>query len=144
MDFEYGKITIANLPKPTSHNMNDILQWFGTSLGLFSIRDKDKTRFRIFIELMKEVKNEVGPSSDELASRIGLSRATIVHHLQELDRNGLIVERKKRYYLRARTLKYLIDELEKDTLRTFDQIREVAGDLDKRLGMLDQVGYRPY
>ena len=47
------RITIINVRKPALRTINDELQWLGSSLGLFNLRDKDKSCFRIFIELLK-------------------------------------------------------------------------------------------
>ena len=49
------KITIIRIRKPAQSNINKELQWLGSSLGLFGLRDKDKSCFRIFIELIKSI-----------------------------------------------------------------------------------------
>ena len=44
---------ILKITKPGDSDINKTLEWFGNSLGLFNLRDKDKSCFRIFIELLK-------------------------------------------------------------------------------------------
>ena len=50
------RITIIRMRRPETPSLNEELQWFGSSLGLFNLRDKDKSCFRIFIELLKATK----------------------------------------------------------------------------------------
>lgn len=131
---EQRRITIIKIRRPVRSNINEQLQWFGTSLGLFSLRDKDRSCFRIFIELLKQAKKEEPISSDQLAVRLNLSRGTVVHHLHKLMDSGIVVYEKKGYILRVHNLSRLIDELEKDMERTFSTLREIAEDIDKRIG----------
>ena len=56
---EHQKLTIINFPIPHKRNINADLKWLGSSLGLFNIRDKDKSMFRLFIELLKAAKTKI-------------------------------------------------------------------------------------
>ena len=129
------RITIVNIRKPAEHNVNQELQWFGSSLGLFNLRDKDKSTFRVFIELLKSSKAKHTLTSDELASRLSLSRGTIIHHINKLMESGLVIHEGNRYTLRVENLKTLIDEVEKDIKRACDDLKEVAKEIDNRLGL---------
>jgi predicted transcriptional regulator len=131
----HQRITIINVRRPSSRNINRELQWFGTSLGLFNLRDKDKSCFRVFIELLKAAKGKKALSSDELAYRLGLSRGTIVHHLNKLMEAGIVTYYKNRYMLRVDNLEDLIDEVERDIKRTCETLREVAKEIDDTLGL---------
>jgi len=130
----HQKITIINIRKPAAKNINHELQWLGTSLGLFNLRDKDKSCFRIFIELLKSAKNRRALSSDELAYRLSLSRGTVVHHINKLMDAGIVIHHQGRYMLRVDNLSSLIEEVEKDLKRTCDGLKAVAKEID---GMLD-------
>jgi predicted transcriptional regulator len=132
---EYQKITIINYPIPRFRNLNEELIWLGSSLGLFSLRDKDKSMFRIFIELLKSAKKNIPISSDEIAESLSLSRGTVVHHINKLLSFGLVVTKNNRYILRVDNLSELIDELEKDAMDTLKELKEIAKDIDKRLGI---------
>src|SRR3990167_11073730 len=81
---EIYKITIISLRRPLEKTINQELQWFGNSLGLFNLRDKDKSCFRVFIELLKAAKANMPLTSDELAYRLNLSRGTVIHHINKL------------------------------------------------------------
>ncbi|MFH1316643.1 MAG: winged helix-turn-helix domain-containing protein [Candidatus Woesearchaeota archaeon] len=97
------KITIINIRKPQIHNINDKLKWFGNSLGLFNLRDKDKSCYRIFIELLKSSRKATPLSSDQLAERLNLSRGTVIHHLSKLMESGIVVHEGNKYLLRVDT-----------------------------------------
>jgi predicted transcriptional regulator len=127
------RITIVQIRKPADIDINEELQWVGTSLGLFNLRDKDKSCFRIFIELLKTTKQKKPLSSDEIAYRLNLSRGTVVHHIKKLEDSGIVSIEKNRYMLRADNLKSLINEIEKDMKRTCDDLREIADKIDRRL-----------
>lgn len=128
------KITLVRIRKPIKHNINEKLQWFGSSLGLFGLRDRDRSCFRLFIELLKAAKGQDRLSSDELAYKLELSRGTVVHHLNKLMEAGIIIHEHNRYFLRVESLKMLVDELKKDIRRTIDDLDEIADEIDKTLG----------
>ncbi len=127
------KITLIRLRKPKKDNINKELQWLGLSLGLFSMRDKDKSCFRIFIELLKATKKNRRLSSDDLAYKLKLSRGTVVYHLKKLSESGIVLHEKKGYILRVDMLSDLIDEIERDIKRTCDDLRDIAEHIDKSL-----------
>ena len=127
------RITIVQIRKPAERNVNQELQWLGTSLGLFNLRDKDKSCFRLFIELLKSAKRHETLTSDELSARLDLSRGTIIHHINRLMESGLVVHEGNTYTLRVDTLRSLIEELEKDLKRSLEDLKEVANEIDKTL-----------
>ena len=135
MAFIHQKITIVKIRKPSSHNVNDALQFLGTSLGLFNMRDKDKSCFRVFIELLKAAKRKQPISSDELAYRLGLTRGTVVHHINKLRNAGIVVHEGKRYFLRVDKLESLIQEIRKDVTRTCEDLEQIAKEIDNALGL---------
>ena len=128
-----NKITVIELRRPTHENVNLQLQWLGSSLGLFGLRDKDRSCFRIFIELLKATKRRIPMSSDQLAITLGLTRGTVVHHLNKLMQSGIVISEGNRYILRVDNLENLVDEVERDMKRAFDNLRNVAKDIDKQL-----------
>ena len=131
----FQRITIFNIRKPIERNINEELQWLGSSLGLFNLRDKDKSCFRVFIELIKNAKFGKPLSSDEIAYRLGLSRGTVIHHINKLIDAGIVLQAERGYILRVSTLRELIDEVEKDLRRTCDELKEMAEEIDKSLGL---------
>jgi predicted transcriptional regulator len=135
MGFYQRKITIITVRKPAEENINEELQWFGHSLGLFGERDKDKSLFRTFLELLKAAKLRRPLTSDELARHLDLSRGTIIHHINKLIRSGLVIHEGNRYMLRVDNLTDLIDELEEDVKRTTSNLKKIAEKIDGKIGL---------
>ena len=129
------KITLIKQSKPRKGNVNTELQWFGSSLGLFGLRDKDKSCFRIFIELLKSAKPKQPISSDELALKLHLTRGTVVHHLTKLIESGIVIPARNKYLLRVDKLQDLVAELRQDIKTTMDDLEKIASDIDNVLGL---------
>ncbi len=130
------RLTIIRLRKPAEKDINSDLQWLSESLGLFNERDKEKSCFRVFLALIKARRSRKALSSDELALRSNLTRATVIHHLHKLQESGLIVTIENKYVLRVDNLEDLISELKKDLIRTFEDLQTIAKDLDEELGLI--------
>ena len=130
----FHKITLVKL-KPVDEDLNKELQFFSESLGLFSERDKERSCFRIFIELLKAVKHKKGLSSDELAYKLQLSRGTVVHHLSRLIGAGLISVKDNKYSLREKNLGSTLKKMKNDFLSAFEEVEGVAEGIDKKLGL---------
>lgn len=130
----FTKITIVSMRKPADE-INEKLQWFGASLGLFGARDKDKSCFRIFIVLIKNLKEEGPLSSDEIADRTGLTRGTVVHHINKMMSSGIVTAEKNGYQLKVDNLEQLTDVVKSNVDRAFESLSGVAKDLDKKLGL---------
>lgn len=135
MAYILQRITVVRTRKPDFDNINDQLQWFAQSLGLFNLRDKDRSCFRLFIELIKLSRTQEVISSDDLAVKLDLTRGTVVHHLNKLLEMGLIVSNRNRYELRVNSLKALVELLEQDFLKSVADIKTVASAIDRQLGL---------
>lgn len=132
----FHKITIIKLERPDEKDLNKDLQNFSNSLGLFNDRDKEKSCFRVFIELIKATRRGRGISSDYIAERANLSRGTVVHHLNKLIDAGIIIPYKGKYMLRVRNLKALVKEVRQDLIDNFKALEEMAQDLDDELKLI--------
>jgi len=126
------KITIIKLRQVEDNNVNQQLQWFGSSLGLFNLRDKDSSCFRVFITLVRTHNQAL--SSDEIAERLNLSRGTVVHHLNKLMESGIVVKERSGYLLRETHLSNIIRDLRRDVEAAFSELQEVAKEIDERIG----------
>lgn len=129
------KITIIKLNKLEDYNLNEDLQWFSNSLGLFGDRDKEKSCFRVFLEILKTSKNNKGISSEQIAIRSNLSRATVIHHIYTLTSKGLVISKDSRYFLRVRNLEELVDLIRLDTIEVLKDLKKTAKFLDDELGL---------
>ncbi len=130
-----GKITFIRIRKPLRTTLNEELQWFGNSLGLFNLRDRDKSCFRVFIELLKAAKMRHPLSSDEIAFSLKLSRATVVHHINNLIERGMVSQIRKKYTLRQAKLKDLMEDLRQDSEKTYKELEKAADRIDEMLGL---------
>ncbi|MFH1212252.1 MAG: winged helix-turn-helix domain-containing protein [Candidatus Woesearchaeota archaeon] len=132
----FTRITIVRSSTPKEGNVNFELQWFGESIGLFNKRDKDRSCFRIFITLLDSLKkSDKGMTSDEIAEQTDLSRGTVVHHLNKLMSSGIVTANRNRYVLKVDSLQELIGQIETEVEQTFDNLKRIAEDIDKRLGL---------
>lgn len=131
----YTRITIIRSSKPEKTDINKELQWLGGSLGLFNLRDKDKSCFRIFITLIQSVKDDRKLSSDEIAAMTKLTRGTVIHHLNHLMDSGMVVSEKNKYVLRMDSLEEVVEHMKKDADDAWERLREVARDIDEKLGL---------
>ena len=126
----FKEITILNLEREEDDKLNDEIQWFSNCIGMFNKRDKEKSCFRIFIHLLKE-KDVL--SSDEIAERSSLSRATVIHHIAKLRDSGIVIKKEKGYALKTRSFEELTNEIEKDISRTMDKLRLISKKIDEEL-----------
>lgn len=129
------KITVIKIRRSRREdNINDELKWLGSSLGLFGLRDRDSSCFRVFITLLKKTRKNEPTSSDEIAEKLKLSRGTVVHHLTKLMNSGLAVKEREGYLLKEATLEGVIEEMKRELERLFEELKEVAKEVDEKLG----------
>ncbi len=128
------KITIIKVRRSEGDNINRELQWIGNSLGLFNLRDKDSSCFRIFISLVKQARRNEHLSSDTIADRLSLTRGTVVHHLNKLMESGIVIRSKEGYLLRESHLARVVKDIRRDMDLMMEEIEEVAKDIDNKLG----------
>lgn len=127
------RITVIKIRRTGEDNINKDLQWLGNSLGLFNLRDRDSSCFRIFITLVKKSKGSEAVSSDEIAEKLNLTRGTVVHHLTRLMDSGIVVREKRGYLLRENSMEQLIKDIHHDVEVMFSELKEVAKDIDEEL-----------
>jgi len=135
----FTRITIIKTTSPNNENVNELLQWFGGTLGLFNIRDKDRSCFRIFIVLLESNKRRISLSSDDIADKTSLSRGTVVYHLNKLMEVGLVDEKSNRYYLRFESLEELSEHIRNEVNLAFDSLSIIGKNLDKKLGLIKKL-----
>ncbi len=125
----FERITIVRIRSPEKA-LNPEIQWLSESLGLFSERDKDRSCFRLFLAILQSKKPL---SSDELAYKLDLSRATVIHHLEKLISNGLVVIENGKYVLREKNLATTLKKMKQDVLSAYEDLEEIAKEIDKKL-----------
>jgi predicted transcriptional regulator len=128
------KLTIWKIRRSDSDNVNRELQWLGNSLGLFNLRDRDSSCFRVFITLVRKAKRNEPVSSDEIADHLSLTRGTVVHHLTKLMDSGIVIRDGRRYILRERNLQQVVRDIQRDMELVFSDLNDVAKEIDDKLG----------
>ena len=129
-----NKLMIVKVRRSDGENINDELQWLGNSLGLFGLRDRDSSCFRIFITLVRGARRNETLSSDNIAEKLHLSRGTVVHHLTKLIGAGLVVREKEGYLMRENRLQKVVEDIQRDMESVFAELKDVAKEIDERLG----------
>ncbi|HDP73479.1 MAG TPA: transcriptional regulator [Candidatus Woesearchaeota archaeon] len=132
----FRKVTVVNAVPPEEDSINSRIQWIALSLGFFSTRDKDKTCFRIFLELLRNSKKHIAVSSDDLSFRLKVSRGTVIHHLHKLQEAGIIESQENRYFLVSSSVKEMVEHLESQVSRSFEKIKKVSEELDENFDSL--------
>ena len=127
------RITISIEPIPES-NTNQEIHWISQALGLFNERDKEKSCHRIFVELIKAKKDNTLLSSQDLADKSNLSRATVLHHLDKLIESNIVMEKNHEFELIDSNLNSIIIRLKKEMNEFLDEMEKVSKKLDKELG----------
>ena len=129
------RVTILKIKKPRREHdpnmeLNEELQWFCRSFGLFGERDKEKSCYRVFLKLMGD---DHGLTSDEIAEETNITRGTVIHHINKLMDSGMVISQKNRYKLRTRNLSKLLREIEEDIDETFKEMERIAKKIDKKM-----------
>ena len=124
------EIRILHLKTSSNQPLNDDIQLFSNCLGMFNKRDKEKSCFRIFIHLLKEKESL---SSEQLAQKSNLSRATVIHHISKLIDSGFVTKKEKYYTLKFGSLEDLTKEIEKDVSATFQKLKQISRRIDQEL-----------
>ena len=127
------KILAIRAPPAVDYDID--LEWICRSFGFLEPRDKKKTAYRIFKALVETARYGKGLSSDELAEKLGLTRGTMVHHLNKMIKGGLVIYHESQYKLRGRSLKNTIEEIQRDINRVFENLYKVADTIDQTLGL---------
>ena|SRR3989344_1231732 len=129
------ELNLIKNKKPTGNDPNRDIIWLCESLGLITKRDKERNCFKVFSEIVKANKEKKYLTSEEINKTLKLSRSNVVHYLNKLIDSGLIIKVGSKYELREDNLILLINEIEKDVRLIFEDLKRVALEVDKGLGM---------
>jgi len=129
------EFTIRKLREPTEKQIDKDIEWVCNSLGFVRSRDHDKTAYEILKALIKSAKTGKGLTSEELADKVKPTIGSVIYHLKNLMKAGLVVKLDSTYELRMKSLLTTIDEINKDINSILVDIKKVAGDIDNKLGL---------
>ncbi len=129
------KIVIKRVERPYSDALDEEFNWLCQTLGFFEPIDKDKTASNVFREIVKDTEKGRAVSSSELSGRLEMSRGSIINHLNNLLRSGLIVREGRLYRARGRSVFRTVEEIEEDILRVFERMKKISREIDEGLSL---------
>lgn len=130
------KILIQGVEKPPEKDLGKDIEWICQSLGFLQTKDKDKTCACIVKELIKmSAREKRALSSTELSQELKMSRGAVINHLNRLMKAGLIVRTGTRYCIRSQSTYYMIKEMEREVQRVFEDLEEMASEIDNMMGL---------
>ena len=129
------ELNLIKIKNPTGNDPNRHIVWLCETLGLIGKRDKERNCFKIFSEIVKANKEKRSIGSEEISKTLKISRSNTIHYLNKLIYSGLIIKIGNKYELREDNLTLLINEVEKDARLIFEDLKKVAIEVDKGLGI---------
>lgn len=129
------KIVIRRVERPFSDSLEKEFEWLCRSLGFFEPIDRGKTASEIFLEVVKATEEGKPLTSSEIAERVKMSRGSVVNHLNNLQRSGLVVRQGRNYVARSRSVFRTIEEIEEDIERIFQKMKKTAREIDEEFGL---------
>jgi len=125
--------TIKKLREPTEKQLDRDIEWVCNSLGFVTLRDQDKTAFKILKALIKT--SGKGLTSEELSQLVSPTIGSVIYHLKKLMKAGLVVKLNSTYELRMHSFLKTIEEIEKEIIMTLGDIKKIAKDIDGKVGL---------
>ena len=100
------------------------------SLRILNTRDMDGTVTVVFRSiLISSRERPIG--SSELAKTTRLNRVTVIHHLQRLERLGVLEHELHKYRLRVSGLQQAVAQMREEMMRSVQEAETLALDLDR-------------
>lgn len=130
---ENFKITIKKIPLNQKKDFDEQIAWICASLGFFENIDKNKNATIIFKEIFLSSAMGQVLTSTSIAQRVGMSRGSVINHLNNLRNSGLIEKGGKYYFTRQKTMNGIIEEIEDDLLHIFSRIKKIAKEVDNNI-----------
>jgi len=128
-----SELTIKTVSLPENGNFDEKLAWICASLGFFEKIDKEKNAAIIFKEIYLAGMQGQVLTSTIIAERIGMSRGSVINHLNNLKKAGLIEKGGKYYFTRHKTMEGIITEIEDDITHNFSRMKKIAKEIDSEI-----------
>jgi predicted transcriptional regulator len=130
---------IKKLRDPVADKLDEDIEWVCNSFGFVTLRDRDKTAFRILKALIGSAKENKGLTSEELAECVEPTIGSVIYHLRKLMKAGLVVKLNSSYELRMNSFFKTIEEIEREIIITLTDIKKIAKDIDKKVGLENRM-----
>ncbi len=122
-------ITIVQRERPYSDDLEENIMWLLASLGVSeAMLDK-------YARMLIQIATREASSASGLAEELGNPRTSLAYHMNKLVDMGMLTREGRRYRLRAATFLRSVEEIERDVLRMFEDLKKVARVIDEQLGL---------
>ena len=112
------------------------------SLRILNTRDMDGTVTVVFRSILVSAR-ERPIGSSELAKTTRLNRVTIIHHLQRLERLGVLEHERHKYRLRVSGLSEMVERMQTEMLESLSEARSMAVELDRHFLQMSESAIDP-
>ena len=124
-------LTITRKERPFENDPVSELQWIMEVLGIPERFAKDYAE--MLIRIAKRGPEKI--STTTLADERGEKRTSLVYHINRLIAMGVVVREGRSLCLRASNFERTIEEIERDVLRVFEDMKKIAREVDEALGL---------
>jgi len=118
------QLTIQKIRRPTREDPEELLDYLLRSLGF-------QRNIDVYKKIIRELLTE-GKGSTAISEKVG-ARTTTIYHINKLMRSGFLIKRGSIYELREPTFERTVREILRDVERVFEDLLEVARELDRAL-----------
>lgn len=129
------EIVLRSLEKPRQKVLSEDIEWVCESFGLCRGRDVESTSTKIVATMLEKLADNLRVSSELIAHELDMTASRVNHHLRNLMGTGFLYRDRRLILLRGGSLKGAVEELRKDSNRIFDQISDIAEEVDQKLGL---------
>jgi predicted transcriptional regulator len=129
------QIILRKVDRPAKHGFENELGSFCEAFGIIGESEKNISKDILEEILRKESRNGQGIKSIVISRKMKVTRGGAIYNLNKLMESGLIVRNGRDYELRGQNLADTVGEMEEDMLRMFKQMRRMAQEIDRELGM---------
>ena len=131
----YQEIILRNLGRPRKQDLKNDINWVCDSFGFSSGRDIDNVSSRVVFQVIDDTARRGFTSPEELAEELRTNVQKINYHLRSLNESRFIYRKRGHVFLRADTMKDVVEEMRADANRIFDKLAEIADDIDNGAGL---------
>ncbi|MDD5163468.1 MAG: ArsR family transcriptional regulator [Candidatus ainarchaeum sp.] len=129
------KVVVKRIELPFSRDLDRELEWICSSLGFFEPIDREKTAFSVFKAVVRATESNRPVSSTQISKTVKMSRGSVINHLNNLQRSGLITRQGRLYIPRSRSMFRTIEEIQEDIERIFEKMKKTAKEIDSEFGI---------
>lgn len=141
MDFN---ISIKEVPLPMKGSVDRDIRWLCDTFCLFQQGETDFNVIKILkFAAKKAACNETVENSD-LAEKLGVSRATCIHHLKKLESMRLIRREGSKYALAGSSFENTFLRIKQEIDLQFQKILRMCEEIDREMGFKERWPSREY